>query len=261
MAYKPNYNSLLKEMLTEKGTVSACYSAFHNFSIHNQFLAWIQLKEKGLPVSPIACKSKWLERGNRIQRKYYGNKGAIWLCMPMSYKYTEKDENGKEVVKYAHYFKYLPNWYAACQLEKEEKLDDEQEKLNLNFNLDKVVEKHKIKKIEYDSVDGNCQGYCYPKEKTFAINPIAESPFKTSLHEIAHILLKHGDDNDPRSIHELEAEASAYIVMSVLGAEEDTLEKMRGYIQGWFKENEVPEKSATKIMGVANDILKTGLGK
>ena len=130
-----------------------------------------------------------------------------------------------------------------------------------NFDVKKVTEKFSIQKIDYDNINGNCQGYCYPKDKTYAINPLAENEFKTTIHEIAHILLGHADVDDTRDIKELEAESVAYIVMSILGADDDTLEKMRGYIQNWFKGNEVPNKSAQKIMKIANDIIKAGLSE
>ena len=255
--FNVNYSDILKEVLTEKGVISECYSMFHTFSILNQFIACSQLRAMGLPIRPVACKSVWQKRGRTIKPEHEGN--AIWLRMPVTKKFTETDEDGNETTCYRSYFKFRPNWYSLTQTEGRAIMKPSVDVKG--FDIEKVIKANEIKRIEYDSINGNCQGYCYPKETQMALNPLAENPFKTELHEIAHILCGHGDDDDPNSIHELEAESTAYIVMSVLGADEDTLEKMRGYIQGWFRGNEIPKKSATKIMKIANDILKVGLGQ
>ena len=262
--FNVNYSDILKEVLTEKGAISECYSMFHSFSILNQFIACHQLKSMGLPIKPIACKSLWNKRGMRIKTEHEGN--AIWLRMPVTKKYEEIDAEGNEIESFRTFFNFKPNWYSLSQVETKngKKAFIRRPDANLDlakFNLDKVIADFDIKKIDYESTNGNCQGYCYPKEKTFAVSELAENPFKTAIHEIAHIRLGHADVDDTRDIKELEAESVAYIVLSVLGAENDVLEKMRGYIQNWFKGNEVPDKNAQRIMKVANEILKVGLGE
>ena len=228
----------------------------HTFSILNQFIACHQLKSMGLPIRPVACKSLWAKRGRTIKPEYEDK--AIWLRMPVTKKYAETDEDGNETETFRTFFNFKPNWYSLTQTEgrpiRKPSVDV------TGFDVEKVTKKFGIEKIGYDSINGNCQGYCYPKEKTYAVSEIAENPFKTTIHEIAHILLGHADVEDTRSIKELEAESVAYIVMSVLGSDDDTLEKMRGYIQNWFRGNTIPDKSARKIMKVADDIIKTGLG-
>ena len=86
-----NYNELLKEVLTKEGSISECYSNFHNFSLLNSLLAMIQMKHMGLPITPIACGSKWRELGRTIK-----DHRKIELCMPVFF--TVKDANGKEVL-------------------------------------------------------------------------------------------------------------------------------------------------------------------
>ena len=110
-------------------------------------------------------------------------------------------------------------------------------------------------------MNGNVQGYANTKERTLAINPIAEDPEMTILHEVAHIALNHCEADYSANIKELEAEAVAYIVGSVLEVNEEQLSHSRGYIQGWFKGNEVPEKHAKNIMKIAQKILDLGYGK
>ena len=48
----------------------------------------------------------------------------------------------------------------------------------------------------------------------------------------------------------------AYICCSILGL--PGLEESRGYIQGWLSGNEITDKSAQKIFGTAEKILKAG---
>ena len=78
-----------------------------------------------------------------------------------------------------------------------------------------------IKIEKFAMVNGNCQGYAKPNENLIAINPLASDPFKTSIHEMAHCLLHKDEESEtlnhaetllPRSIKELEAEGTAYLV-------------------------------------------------
>jgi hypothetical protein len=110
-------------------------------------------------------------------------------------------------------------------------------------------------------IDGNCQGYA--SGQTFALNPVAALPHKTSFHEMAHIVLGHtqeftmtDSERTPKDIKEVEAESVAYILCSILGL--PGLEESRGYIQHWLRDCEISEKSAQKIFSTADKILKAG---
>jgi hypothetical protein len=98
-----------------------------------------------------------------------------------------------------------------------------------------------------------------------AISPLAALPHKTLFHELAHVELGHtaeADFNDtehtPRNLREAEAEAVALILCESLQLE--GAEYCRGYIQNWLKGDTIPEKSAQKIFGAADRILKAGRG-
>ena len=118
-----------------------------------------------------------------------------------------------------------------------------------------------ITEIRFDLADGNCQGYA--KERSIAVSPIAALPHKTRFHELAHVVLGHtsenvmqDDERTPRDIREVEAESVAYICCSVLDL--PGLVESRGYIQAWLAGNEVTDKSAQRIFGAAEKILKAG---
>src|SRR5207244_2960201 len=104
------------------------------------------------------------------------------------------------------------------------------------------------------------------KKREVAISPLAELPHKTLFHEVAHIELGHTAESDftdseqtPRNLREVEAEAVALLVCESL--ELTGAEYCRGYIQGWLNGDVIPEKSAQKIFGAADRVLRAGRDK
>ena len=254
--FNVDYTSMFKTMLETKGTISKCYSIFHNYSINNQFLAYWQLSMRGLGLSPIATYKKWESLGRQVQK---GQK-AMFLWQPRTKVWYTEDEN-KEQVKHVQIigFDMPKKWFAMSQTEGKD-IDIENIKIK-NFNFDKIYKKFGIEIIPFEKLNGNVQGYAITSEKKLAINPIAQHPEMTILHEVAHIVLKHCDVKYSRDLKELEAEATAYIIGSVLGLDDEQLSDSRGYIQNWFTENEIPEQQAQNIMSAADKILKAGLEK
>ena len=60
----------------------------------------------------------------------------------------------------------------------------------------------------------------------------------------------------PLDIREAEAEGVAYILCTLLDLPGQA--ESRGYIQGWLDGRQLPEKSAKKIFGTADRIMKAG---
>ena len=107
------------------------------------------------------------------------------------------------------------------------------------------------------------------RERRIAINPLAQLPAKTLLHELGHVILGHTTeaefadaDTTPRSLREVEAESVALLCCESLGLE--GAEFCRGYIQNWvrrgngFDAEAIPEKSAQKIFRAADQIIRAG---
>ena len=65
--------------------MNAAYRAFHNYSIGNQLLAAMQLRAKGLPLTPIASFNAWKDKGRFVKK----GQRAISLFMPVSVKRKE----------------------------------------------------------------------------------------------------------------------------------------------------------------------------
>jgi hypothetical protein len=108
----------------------------------------------------------------------------------------------------------------------------------------------------------------YARQRSIAVSPVAELPFKTRFHEIAHVMLGHTSEAEtgltdsemtPRSLREVEAEAVALVCLEALNL--PGADHCRGYIQHWNKQRAaepIPERSAQRIFKAADQILKSG---
>ena len=254
--FSVNYSDLLADAIAKPGVLSTCYSLFHNYSIHNQILAMYQLHGN---ICPINTFNGWKSMGRYVKK---GQK-AIYLWMPVGgFSKTVKDEETGEDKKIfvGQRFMFTNKWFGLNQTDGKELVNPENIELP-EIDFVKIYNKYGIKLVKYESVKGNTQGYANTEEKTIAINPLAEHPEKTILHEVAHIALEHGSKRKDviKELKEVEAESVAYIVGSIIKLDEKTLSSARAYIQNWLGEHELPEKNVKKILTVANDIIKAGL--
>jgi antirestriction protein ArdC len=248
----PSFAQLLEDAVNEPGTISSAYSAFHSYSFGNQLLAWAQCMERGLNPGPIATFPKWKELGRHVRK---GEK-AVVLCQPVTIK--KKGEGAEQDDEVFTRFVYRNSWFVLAQTE-----GKEIEPLPIpDWNSTQALTKLEISEIPFAALNGNIMGYA--RERTIAISPLNSLPHKTRFHEIAHILLGHcseGEQADneqtPRNLRECEAEAVAMLCCASLNL--PGVECSRGYIQSWWGAgNEIPERSAQKILKVADQILKAG---
>jgi len=248
------WSEFLKEAVEQEGILSSCYSVFHDYSIGNQLLAYHQLKDRGLPLSPIASYKKWQTLGRQVKK---GQK-AITLLLPITVK--QKDENGEETGKVFRLFKEKANWFSLDQTEGENFVAPVIE----GWDAEKALKALDIEQIDFEHTNGNCQGYAVARK--IAINPVAALPHKTRFHELAHVVLGHTTEGTledtpvtEKSIREVEAESVAYILCKILNLKGDV--ESRGYIQNWLQNGEISDKSAQKIFSAADKILKAGKGE
>jgi antirestriction protein ArdC len=217
----PRWADLLHKAVTEPGVVSTAFSRFHNYSLGNQLLAYVQCERRGITPGPIGTFMRWKELSRHVKK---GEK-AITLCMPVTGKRTAErrnDETGQdEKVEFGYTrFVYKNNWFVLSQTDGK---DYEPEPVP-GWNADTALSNLNIERVPFTMMDGNVQGYA--KHRTVAINPIAEQPESTLFHELAHIVLGHtaegtlnsdSTDRTPRDIRELEAECTALICCEALG--------------------------------------------
>jgi hypothetical protein len=153
------------------------------------------------------------------------------------------------------------NWFVLSQTEGGDYKPDP----SPTRNEEKALAALDIRKVSFDLLGGNIQGYAAPERKV-SVNPIADQPFKTLFHELAHVLLGHIDAEQladteiiSRNLQEVEAEAVAMLCCASLGL--PGAEYSRGYIQSWANDQPISEKSAQRIFAVADKILRAGTGE
>src|SRR5215467_2579429 len=82
------FKKLLQEAVTKPGVLIRAYSLFHQYSLGNQILAYLQAIEQDIPLGPIASFNRWKELGRYVKK---GEK-AITLCMPVTCKRVIKEQ-------------------------------------------------------------------------------------------------------------------------------------------------------------------------
>lgn len=245
------WTDLLAEAVSQPGLILKAYSAFHGYSLGNQLAALMDCQIHGIEPGPINTYKGWLEKGRQVRK---GEK-AIWLCMPLGRK-TKNEDTGEDELQITS-FVWKPRWFVLAQTEGEPVPMPEISE----WNGERALAALSIERIVFNHTNGNTQGYARKRE--VAISPLAELPHKTLFHELAHVELGHTseadfDDSDqtPSSLREVEAEAVALILCEALSLH--GADYCRGYIQNWLDGDVIPEKSAQKIFGAADRILKAG---
>ena len=256
------WDEILIAAVNEPGSILKAYSNFHNYSMGNCMLAYLQAQMRDIEFGPFATYKKWNELGRQVER---GEK-AITLCQPVMINKKDsagnvcKDEDGQPLKR--KIFTYKNRWFFLGQTSG----DVVEFETGPEWDKAKALKALGVTEESFSHSNGNVQGYAKAGKK-LSINPVAELPHKTLFHELAHIVLGHCDDNTivdevelSRNIREVEAEATALICMEALGL--DGPEFARGYIQHWLgEEKEIPEKSAAQIFTAASKILAAGTGK
>jgi hypothetical protein len=172
---------------------------------------------------------------------------------------TDNTEEQPEEPQTRHAFRFRAYWFVLAQTEGEEPCVAPIP----GFDTDTALGTLHITRIAFDEINGNIQGFA--RQREIAVNPLAALPHKTTLHEIAHIVLGHtatetlvDGELTPRHLREVEAESVALICCETLGLE--GAEFCRGYIQHWLKtEKEIHNHSAARIFAAATSILKAGI--
>ena len=215
-----NWAALLREAVEKPGVILQAYSSFHGYSIGNCVVAFLQCRARGISPGPIANYKRWQELGRQVRK---GEK-ALTLCMPVTRKAKrndtdeERDPAGDEESVYT-FFVYRARWFVLSQTEG---VDIEPQPIP-GWEKDQALRELGITQELFEATNGNMQGYSAPGRK-IAINPVAQLPHKTLLHELAHQVLGHVADQTliegeglPRNLREAEAESVALICCEALG--------------------------------------------
>jgi N-terminal domain of anti-restriction factor ArdC len=258
----PKWSALLVEAVNKPGLIMDAYSAFHNYSIGNQILAIVQCQLRGLEPGPINTFPAWQALGRNVKR----GERALTLCMPITRKVRDNgahESDGGDGERTYTSFMYKARWFVISQT-----IGDEFTPTRLpEWEAERALSALGIERTAFTDTNGNSQGYA--RQRQIAINPVAQLPHKTLLHEMAHVVLGHTAEADftdteqtPRNLREVEAEAVALLCCEALNLE--GADYCRGYIQNWLcaaigdNGDAIPEKSAQKIFRAADQILRAG---
>ena len=248
-----SFAELLRSAVTEPGVISSAYHAFHNYSIGNQLLAWAQCAERGLQPGPIATFGGWKVKGRHVKK----GERAVTLCMPVTIKRANQDGDQDDQSECVTRFVYKPHWFVLAQTEGEPVAAVTVPA----WDRTRALAALGITEEPFALMDGICQGYA--RQRTIAVSPLPALPMKTCFHECAHVLLGHTSEREhadseitPRNLRECEAECVAMLCCAALDL--PGLAEARGYVQHWYGTNPIPERSAHRILKVADQILKAG---
>jgi hypothetical protein len=251
MNAETKWSELLQQAVSIPGLILKAYSAFHGYSLGNRIAAMMQCHQREIEPGPINTYPGWLQLGRQVKK---GEK-AIWLCMPLTCKKEDEATGERETV--ISRFVWKPRWFVLSQTEG----DAIEPQVSPAWDKGRALAALNISQVEFTHIDGNVQGYA--EKRQVAVSPIAAIPHKTLFHELAHIELGHTAESDftdseqtPRNLREVEAESVAMLLCESL--ELPGAEYSRGYIQNWLRGDVIPEKSAQKIFGAADRILKAG---
>jgi antirestriction protein ArdC len=255
----PKWSTLLIEAVNKPGLIMKAYTAFHSYSLGNQLLALVQCQMRGLQPGPINTFPKWKDLGRYVKR----GERALTLCMPITCKRRNDTDDDASSDGTFTSFVYKARWFVLAQTDG----DEVQPQVTPEWDAEIALAALGIEMTPFDSIDGNCQGFA--RKRSIAINPVAQLPYKTLFHEVAHVTIGHTLESDfadaektPRNLREVEAEAVALLCCEALGLE--GADYARGYIQNWlyqgigYDADAIPEKSAQKIFRAADQILRAG---
>ena len=239
----------------------------HNYSINNSLMAGMQLcRQQGrdfclkafsdLWLAPFTIWNKW---GYRVQR----GARALDVLTPIKYKrekkQTEPSHNiESEAADYNVFFTLKPV-FDVSQTEKPVKNDNMLHRqtsiVTSSLSFTDLLSKIHVAgiKVEFLPLKEGLGGYIINNSITINANNTTEAQYATMLHEFGHFCLGHTSANriQSRSVEELEAEATAYVVGNQLGIE--ILSEF--YIAAWNGDG----KAITKSLGNIDRAVKAAL--
>lgn len=249
MSDRPSDRELIEAVLKQEGSTGETYQRFYRYSLRN--LGMLALN--GCPMEPIGTWNKWKELGRWVKK---GSK-AFPILRPILVR--GKDEEGDEADKVFTRFKVVNAIFPYSMTEGDELPPYEPP----DWSTERLLANLAITQVAFESYEGNMGGYAVGR--TLAINPVAPNSLRTFTHEASHIQLGHTEPESleeyrlHRGVREAEAETSAHLVLKEIGAlDEETRSVSVGYIRGWLGDGTLPDSSISRIISVADQIIKAG---
>lgn len=241
------WRELIQTALTSPGNLNGIYSRFHNYSFNNQVLLMMQ----GV-TEPVATYRKWDELGYQVKK---GSK-ARWILRPCFVKDKENEDRQKLIG-----FKMLPCLFPVSDTDARADAEEIPPPATQTWDAATALVKLDVSKVEYQLSDGNIQGYS--TQRQVAISPVAAYPFKTLIHELAHVMLGHTtttNTSEHRGTVEFQAETVAILVCKELELPAEWWDESasRAYIQHWLQDELPDDKHIKEIFSATQKILVAG---
>ncbi len=234
---------------------------FHNYSVNNSILIYLQMPEASLVAGYQAWQKKF---GRQVKQ---GEKGIRILApVPHKMKKEVKTADGDWEEKEITWNTFRPVCvFDVSQTEGNEIPEICKDMTGKVDGYDELIEKLiavSPVKVEYEDIKNEAvKGYFNGQENKIAIRKgmSQEQTVKTLVHEIAHSMM-HGKDGEEkeadRQTKEVQAESVAYTVCKMFGMNTD--EYSFGYIAGWSAGKDAKELTASMevIRKTANKIYE-----
>jgi antirestriction protein ArdC len=233
--------------------------AFHAYSLNNLLLILSQRED----ASRAAGFRTWQSLNRQVRK---GEKG-IRIFGYSTKKVTEEDENGESHEKRIARFPIL----SVFDIGQTELIDPAQGDPGQITAQLTGADDHGIVDtlstylegegwtVERSSLPGTMNGVTRPETMTVVIDESLspEQAAKTTIHELAHVLLEHTEDMaeyaEHRGLMETEAESVAYVVAGLVGF--DTAAYSVGYIAGWADgDADLIKSTAARVLHTAHQI-------
>jgi len=241
------WDRLLEQAMTMPGALGATYSRFYQYSFMNQIALFMQ----GV-TGPVATYKRWQDMDRQVIK---GSKAKAILRPLM---FNEINEQGVKEQK-VRGFKWQNSVFDVSDTEGEDLPPYEPP----TWSKERALGTLGIQQVAFESMNGNSQGYSRGSE--VAINPVAAYPFKTLLHELGHVVLKHTtpegleEYQGHRGVMEFQAEGTAYLAMNELNAlDQMDAPESREYIQSWLRGQKPDDKAIRQVFTATDTILKSG---
>jgi len=236
------------ELRTSKEWLDAMTAAarFHSYSFSNWMLMWMQAERRGMNVTRPAGYRAWQALDRQVRK---GEKG-LKIFAPM----TRKDDDDNVMVfgfKLATVFDIsqtdgepLPDIGLPVLLEGEGdtalRMACEEMIADQGFTMEWAP---------LHGPNGTTNHGTNVVKIEESLSPAQAT--KTTIHELAHVLLHKGHAFDCRGRIEVEAESVAYVVCAAAGL--DTSQYSVRYVAGWSEETDDPAKA---MLATAEVVVK-----
>lgn len=234
---------------------------FHNYSLNNSLLIWLQRPD----ATQVAGYKAWKDKFKRQVRK--GETG-IKILAPIPHKYRKEvllDDGSVEEQEIKWTSFRAVSVFDISQTDGEplpticNKLTGEVE--GYDDLLKKLTDTSPVP-LTFEAIEGSANGCYKTMEKRIVIKDgMSEAQtIKTMVHEIAHSILHDRDDGTAkdadRNTREVQAESVAYVVNKYIGL--DTEDYSFGYIAGWStgRDSKTLKESLEVIRQTANSIIE-----